>query len=198
MSRHVSAEPLLSPEEAAAHLAAGIAVRLADEGIPVRAIARAVNITGADVYELLSTALLEGRILDIPKDDWPPGSPRANRAQSDHNILNDEEQVKFLCSVKFKTTRLQSALLATILKRQQVSKQTLHDVIEHTRLTYGTHKEPTDQKMVDVMVCHLRKKLKPFNFDILTVWGTGYRMDAAHREAALLMLCAVAAGGGNA
>lgn len=175
-----------------------IAIRLADEGIPIRAIARAIKVAGEDVYEILRTALYDGKLISLPKDDWPPGSPRANRTQADHNILNDEEQVKFLCSVKFKTTRLQSALLATILKRQQVSKQTLHDVIEHTRLTYGTHKEPTDQKMVDVMVCHLRKKLKPFSFDILTVWGTGYRMDAAHREAALIMLAAVAAGGGTA
>jgi len=175
-----------------------IAIRLADEGIPVRAIARAIRVAGSDVYEILTTALLEGRIVDIPKDDWPPGSPRANRSQSDHNILNDEEQVKFLCSVKFKTTRLQSALLTAVLKRQQVSKQTLHDVIEHTRLMYGTNKEPTDQKMVDVMVCHLRKKLKPFNFDILTVWGVGYRMDPVHREAALVMLTALATGGGNA
>jgi hypothetical protein len=177
---------------------ADIAVRLADEGIPVRAIARAIKVAGEEVYEVLRGAMLEGRLIGLPKDDWPPGSPRANRLQADHNLLTDEEQIKFLCSVQFKTTRLQSALLATILKRQQVSKQTLHDVIEHTRLTYGTHKEPTDQKMVDVMVCHLRKKLKPFNFDILTVWGTGYRMETAHREAALHMLAAVAAGGGTA
>lgn len=189
MSAHVHPITVISSED--------VAIRLADEGIPVRAIARAIKVAGDDVYELLRNALYQGKIIALPKDDWPPGSPRANRLKADHDILNDEEQVKFLCSVKFKTTRLQSALLATILKRQQVSKQTLHDVIEHTRLLYGTHKEPTDQKMVDVMVCHLRKKLKPFSFGILTVWGTGYRMDPAHREAALIMLSAVAAGEGN-
>jgi len=33
-----------------------------------------------------------------------------------------------------------------------------------------------EEKTIDVIVCNLRKKLKPLNIKIVTVWGVGYRL----------------------
>ena len=40
-----------------------------------------------------------------------------------------------------------------------------------------------DQKIVDVLICKIRKKLAPFGVDITTHWGRGYSVDSATRRA---------------
>ena len=57
-----------------------IAVRLADQGVPLRAIARAVRMPSSDLREQLHEALSDGRLLELPCDDWPPGCPKDQRA----------------------------------------------------------------------------------------------------------------------
>ncbi|GLQ09210.1 hypothetical protein GCM10007913_11420 [Devosia yakushimensis] len=37
--------------------------------------------------------------------------------------------------------------------------------------------EEPNPKIVDVFVCKLRAKLKPYNVHIRTIWGTGYALD---------------------
>jgi two-component system cell cycle response regulator CtrA len=39
-----------------------------------------------------------------------------------------------------------------------------------------------DPKIFDVMLCHLRKKVKPFGVEIITRWGRGWEMPAASRN----------------
>lgn len=47
----------------------------------------------------------------------------------------------------------------------------------------GADHEP-EIKIIDVFVCKLRKKLRPFGIEIETVWGLGYRMGPAAKAAA--------------
>lgn len=42
--------------------------------------------------------------------------------------------------------------------------------------------ETPEMKIVDVFVCKLRRKLWPYDIEIETVWGWGYRMSQASRE----------------
>jgi DNA-binding response OmpR family regulator len=43
-------------------------------------------------------------------------------------------------------------------------------------------KDEADIKIVDVLVCKARKKLRPFGVEIKTVWGVGYQLaDEARR-----------------
>lgn len=165
-----------------------IAIRLADEGIPVRAIARATKVPSEDLYEVLKEAMLCGYILELPKDDWPPGSNRAQRLAVQGTILDNEDTLKFACARMLKATRLEAAILAVLLRRQEVTKQQLHAVIEQNRPS--ENRDETDPKMVDVIICHLRKKLKPHALEIETVWGIGYLMKPAHRDNAVLLLTA--------
>jgi DNA-binding response OmpR family regulator len=156
---------------------------LADEGVPVRAIARATRIPGEAVYDILKTAIEEGRLIDLPRDDWPAG-PRTERRQSEVQVLSlDNTTLRIACANRFKMTRLQAVVFLTLLRRNEVTKTQLHDAIEHNR---PENSDPTDQKMVDVVVCHIRRKLKKFPKDptvyLKTIWGVGYSIPQEQRS----------------
>jgi DNA-binding response OmpR family regulator len=176
----LSAEPIQST--------IAIAVRLADEGIPIRAIARATHIASSDVYDLLRDAVASGTIVELPKDDWPPGSNRGTRTIFNGTALEHEEALKIACARKFKTSPLEACMLSLMLRRDQVTKEQLHVVI-----TQKSGKEEIDQKMVDVMICKLRKKLKPFGIIIETMWGMGYLITPPSRELTVQLLTDFAA-----
>lgn len=165
---------------------ATIAVRLADEGIPVGAIARGLKVPSSDLYNHLNLALVDGKIIELPKSDWPAGSSRAQRAIFAGTILDNEDIVRSLCIRLFKVTRQQGAVLAIMLKRLELTKAQIHTILQENRPSIS--REPTDQKMVDVVIFHIRKKIKPHGLGIETVWGTGYLITPKHREAAIKLL----------
>ena len=81
----------------------------------------------------------------------------------------------------FGVTHQQSIVLSVLLKRPEATKEQLHQAIERER---PEDKEKTHIKLVDVLICILRRKLKPFGFAIKTMWGTGYLMEAKDRAKA--------------
>ena len=176
----VDQDPSLKP------FADAIAIRMADEGIPVRAIARSVRLPSEDVYEILKEAIGRGSLVELPKDDWPVGTTRGSRGAFNRTSVETDEALKAACARVFRATPLEAALLAVLLRRDQVTKTQLHIVIEQNRPS--ENREETDPKMVDVMICHLRKKLKLHKIEITTMWGLGYRIETSHRVKAVAML----------
>lgn len=169
-----------------------ICARLADEGVPVRAIARSLQHTPDAVREVIRSAMASGAIAYKPKEDWPPGAHRDSRAPTwvkDSQVL--EQELVYSCVRLFKVTKLQGALLAAIINKTEVTKEMLHLVIESRR---SPLKETTDPKMVDVVICNLRKRLKPFNVVINTLWARGYFMEPAERQRVHGMINAYIAG----
>lgn len=165
---------------------ASIAVRLADEGIPVRAIARAIKHSSEDVRDALHIAIDCGQIVSMPRDDWPAGILRDNRIPDTiGKVKLENENLIFNIARLFKVTKLQAALFSVLLKRTEVIKDTLHQVIESRR---KPNKEETDPKMVDVVICHLRKRLEVFGIEIETQWASGYYMTPDMRKKANLLL----------
>ena len=72
--------------------------------------------------------------------------------------------------------------MIALLKVDRVEKLKLHHIVEQQRLFRSQRPNdltPTDPKMVDVMICKLRKKLLVVDerFVIKTIWGGGYFMD---------------------
>ena len=57
-----------------------------------------------------------------------------------------------------------------------VSKASLHTALS------GIDEPDTDPKIVDVVVCKVRKKLEPFGIEIQTAWGKGYYLDLEVRQ----------------
>lgn len=145
-----------------------IAVRLADEGVPVRAIVRALKQTPDDVRDCLATAQAKGEILSIPRDDWPPGT-RSNDRRPDVVPLDIESDEMLLSIARtFKITPAMSRVFAALLRRPEMTKATLHLAVQRE----GS--DVTDPKIVDVMICKLRKVMPKYDIEIKTIWGRGY------------------------
>lgn len=158
-----------------------IITQLADEGVPVRAIARSVKMPYSDVAALIDTAIAEGQLLQVPKPDWPigKGQSRDNREPQFDPFTGVSEDAFDLTLIRlFRVTKLQCSLLAPLLRRKEVTRNAMHETIERRRKPGAP---PTEEKLVDVVICNLRKKLKPFGLEIKTIWSQGYYMDAEHR-----------------
>lgn len=157
-------------------------IRAADEGIPVAAIARVFALPYQEVVDILKSAIERGLIAEIPKADWPPGSRRAERVPVNAVHLSDDD-IQFLAKRHFSLTLLEAEFLTSLLRNERVQKGKLHAVIEHLRATKRANQpdkmEQTDPKMVDVVICKLRKKLKTVDeaFAITTIWNDGYYLN---------------------
>jgi hypothetical protein len=170
-----------------------VAIRMADEGIPIQAIARVMKVPSEDFRHVLKDAVSAGRLVELPAEDWPPATPRALRTPTrkaprpanDNRPGEDDEILILHLSKLFRTTRLQSTVLLRLMRRSICTKQMIHDAVEDNR---GNPDEPTSEKIVDVVVCHIRKKLKPFGLALRTLHGQGYHMPPEDQYRASEML----------
>jgi two-component system cell cycle response regulator CtrA len=81
-------------------------------------------------------------------------------------------------------TGSEGRMLGFLLSRDCVTRDALMVCL------YG-HRPASDEteiKIVDVFICNLRKKLKPFGIDIKTQWGTGYYMTKEAKDAVAALL----------
>jgi two-component system cell cycle response regulator CtrA len=76
-----------------------------------------------------------------------------------------------------KITRRQSQVLGLLLARPVVSTADAMTALYEL----GTGDPPNDT-IVSVLVCHLRRRLKPFGINIETLWGRGYRLPPEDKE----------------
>ncbi len=163
---------------------AGIATRLADEGIPLRAIARALKLPSEDIREQLHSAIADGNLLEMPREDWDPKVPRNDRLPSRIYGLVDDKDAFCLASKRvFKLTNMQARLLLQLMKRPQVTREQLHSESDPLKM-----KDGTNIKIIDVVVHHIREKLEPHKIVITTWWGKGYFMDPAAKAACARLL----------
>jgi hypothetical protein len=160
-----------------------VAQRAANEGVPVGAISRIVQKPFAFVYSTLKDALALGKIGAIPKSDWPPGSKGTERMPTVPRTYNVED-MEFHCRKVFKLTLLEAGFMTVLLRYDCADKERLHSVVEAQRLRRQQRPNDmhiTDMKIVDVIVCKLRKKLRDTNPEVVltTSWGRGYFFEPA-------------------
>lgn len=119
------------------------------------------------------------------RDDYVMALEAENEALRD-KILRMEEGLGMRLEVPplFGLTGQEAKVFGILLKRELVTKQQALDAL------YGDRPESDEAeiKIVDVFVCKLRKKLKPFGVAVETVWGRGYRMSAESKNAAAVLL----------
>lgn len=160
-------------------------VKAANEGVPIAALGRIFSpaYSSSTVRELLHEAVDLGLILAMPREDWPPLTGRDQRTPAgvSHRLDDDDATLILRMGSRLKTTKLESHVLLTVLRRGMATRDQLHIAVENSR---GNPDEPTDIKIVDVVICKLRKKLAPMNFVLHTIHSTGYEMSEAHRAAA--------------
>lgn len=151
----------------------GLAVRLADEGVPLRAIARATHTSSDVIREHLREARDGGHLLELPKEDWPPGFPRDQRAlQLSRMVVEDREAVLLALQRVFGLTSTEVGLLMLLLTSQNVPK---------ARIDMAT-------RTVDVHIYNIRRRLEPFGVVVATLWGYGYQLSADSRRKIMRMV----------
>lgn len=161
-----------------------IAARLAYEGVPVNVIARSLEQSSALVREALEITIETGTIVEMPANDWPPTARRKDRLPA---LLAEQTDSDMLASVMraLKLTRLQASFMLVLMKRNEVDKTTLHHVVESERAVRTNRPDnldETDPKMVDVVICNIRKRVRPMGVKIETIWGNGYYLEENSRK----------------
>ncbi len=74
----------------------------------------------------------------------------------------------------FGLTGSESKALNLLIERDMASRAQLMDALMHGR---GGDEEP-EQRIIDVYICKIRKKLKPFGVEVTSVWGRGYLLSS--------------------
>jgi hypothetical protein len=185
----------------------GFVVRAGAEGVPISAIARALKLPYDRVLLYLQRAKKLGAIAEIPRPDWPPAenerrptvartlAAAKSREQSatPKSALRSPDELEFLSRHIFHLTNLEAGFLVVLLRSLFAKKDMLHAVIELQRATRPLRplqQEVTDPKMVDVMICKLRKKMNAVDpaFLIRTSWGKGYFLDQSIKDGIYRML----------
>lgn len=86
--------------------------------------------------------------------------------------------VRFEAPVVMGLTGAESRLLGVLMKRDLVTKDAAM-----TALYVDRANDPPHDKIIDVFICKMRRKLDPYGVRIETLWGRGYRLPAKSREA---------------
>ena len=155
-------------------------IRAADEGVPIGALVRIFSQThaSAEIRRLLCAAVSSGRLLEVPTEDWPLGVARSQRAPcvAKHMIGEDDGPLVIRMAQRLKTTKLESRIMLVVLRRGHATRTQLHETVEFNR---GNPAQPTDIKIVDVVVCKLRKKIALLGLTLHTIHSIGYEMSRA-------------------
>jgi DNA-binding response OmpR family regulator len=133
----------------------------------LRAIARATNTPSDTLRERLTLARSNGQLVDLPKEDWPPGFPRDQRAlQLSRMVADDKAAVELALQQVFHLTSTETGLMLLLLANPSVPKQRINMV----------------HRTIDVHICNIRRRLAPHDISIGTVWGYGYQLTQAARH----------------
>lgn len=174
-----------------------VIARLANEGIPIAVMARGFDAPAELIRDAVRCSIENGTVTEMPREDWPPTARRADHLPS-QLAKEQDDHLLTACMRAFNITKLQSSFMLVLLKREEADKDTLHHVIESQRAirrNQPDNPDTTDPKMVDVVICNLRKRLRPYwpagHETIRTLWGHGYYMEKADRDLAMAQIHAV-------
>lgn len=166
-------------------------IRLADEGIPVAAIARSFGVRFAEVYGFLKSARERGEIIEVPPSDWGPGQSKADRAEKggpaervvrpDHS---DPIHVARVCNDFGLTHQAGCLILLLASRRGGVPKEMLFKLIFED---YDTRDPLVMKNHISVLMTRCRRRFAKLSipFEIKTIWGVGYALGEGTRALVL-------------
>lgn len=74
--------------------------------------------------------------------------------------------------IEWGLTPTETRVYAHLASRERATKESIYQA-----LYSGAVGENVEIKIIDVFVCKIRKKLRPFGVRIATIWGVGYRLE---------------------
>lgn len=109
---------------------------------------------------------------------------RLEALENENDILREkvlllEEQLigMAVLPIEWGLTATEQRLMGALLKRDTCTKEQLLAAL----MTVDHHDEP-QIKIVDVFISKMRRKLRPFNIEIGTLWGRGYTIERGMRQ----------------
>src|SRR5262245_5834589 len=109
-----------------------------------------------DVIALLKQAVEQGRIVVLP-------TMPDQRSIAHALAYPPEPPIVVACCMTFGLRRAEARALIRLMESEFVSREELHAVISRS----------AKSKIVDVIVCHLRKKVAGHGITIETIWAQG-------------------------
>lgn len=159
-----------------------VILRFALEGVPVAAIARSFRQDASEIEAFLKEQREQGNIAVLPAFDWRPSvdTQSAGRQPTQRPVRAGEMAVYApLLAEIYRLTGLEARLLAALMVSRTCSKEHLHMI---------ACSPDSELKIVDVVVCKLRAKLKDQRLVILTQWGVGYRLEDGSRRSIIVAM----------
>jgi len=159
-----------------------IVVSLALEGVPVRAIARSMDMPAPDIRQMLGAAVDRGEIVELPRDDWPPGQCREQRLPAViHGV-----PLKVQLFARVGVSGQPAKILLMLLRYGTVTVEQLVRAI-------NTRSDTTQKQLrvIHVVMFKLRDRLVELGYGtkeepaVRTLWGQGYELPSVYREALL-------------
>lgn len=87
--------------------------------------------------------------------------------------------------IQFCLTVKETTILGILMKRDIATKPGICSAMYSL---INTGEKDIDPKIIDVFVCKMRKKLKPYGIDIGTKWGQGYYLGKKDKAIVLAVL----------
>lgn len=81
--------------------------------------------------------------------------------------------------IEWRLTGQEARVFGVMVNRDLATKDAIMAALYADKVSEDEIAEP---KIVDVFVCKIRRKLKPFGVNIETIWGQGYSLDAETRS----------------
>jgi len=95
------------------------------------------------------------------------------RLKDQIEALSDAMGANLVLPLEWRLTPKETGIFGFLMTRELATKQAIMSAL----YGLGADEEP-DMKIVDVFVCKLRRKIRPFGLMIETVWGQGYALTA--------------------
>lgn len=86
--------------------------------------------------------------------------------------------VGYVAPLALRLTATEQRVVGHLLEREHITKDSAMAVLYR-----DLARDEAEPKIVDVFICKIRKKLKPFGIKITTLWGQGYAMPQASKAA---------------
>jgi hypothetical protein len=138
-------------------------VRLAGEGgVPLPVIARATKISSDVLRSTLRKAQLEGRLLRLPRDEWPPSFKQQVGVGAEV-----DDAFKVAARRVFGLTPNEICVLHLLMAGRPLNKSRIDGMTPRT---------------IDVHICKMRRQLQAHGIEIGTVRGSGYCLSEAARQ----------------
>jgi hypothetical protein len=141
---------------------------------PLGAIARAIQIPSTTLREHLAAAKSSGALIDLPREDWPPGYPRDERALALSRLVSkDRGEIVFQAARLFGLQPMEVTIFLALLQHEHVGRDHFPGIPATT---------------LHVYVYSLRRKLKAHSISIHTLWCHGYWISAEDRRRAMKLI----------